>query len=67
MNNEYKVIGVDNFGRDHISEICASGDEPISREEAQRQADALNAKGGEYAPYFYKVVPFSKPLFVWEP
>lgn len=63
-----KIIGVDNFGRDNVSEVLVA-DNISNMHYANCMADALNAEfcADALSSTFYKVVPDTHKLYKWEP
>lgn len=62
---EWKVIGVDNFDRDSVSDELV--EEHLSEADAKATAKRVNAGHGDMWPWFYKAVPQDHKLFTWEP
>ena len=60
METLYKVIIKDNLNRDYQPEALITM--AMTEESAERIADLLNDKYGEYATNFASVVPADKPL-----
>lgn len=61
-----KLIAVDNFGRETVSDrLIAEG---LSEVEAQTRAADLNAQcESKFCTEFYRAVPDAHVLYVWEP
>lgn len=61
-----KIIGVDNFDRDYVSDILVC--EKIHESYATAVCEALNEKfGGPYATRFFKVVNDDHELYEGKP
>ena len=61
-----KIIGVDDFDREHVSDVLIV--ENVDEYYGQVITDLLNEKwGGETANRFYKLVPDDHKLYVFEP
>lgn len=62
----FKIIGVDNFDRDNVSDILLC--ENMTESWANEICKLVNDKhSNDNASRFYKVVPMSHVLYVWEP
>lgn len=60
-----KIVIVDNFNRDYISEqLYAEG---VSEKEGQIMVEELNSKHGPASPYYYMLKPDNYKLYEWEP
>lgn len=61
----YKVIASDNYGRESVSDrLIVAG---ISDRAARIVAEALNADGGRDAPLYYRALPSSAPMYIFDP
>lgn len=60
-----KIIIVDNYGRDNISDRLHS--EGHTEDEAIALATDFNARAGELSSSYYVVKPDDYKLYVWEP
>jgi hypothetical protein len=61
-----KVIGVDNFGRDNVSDKLICGG--LNKYYANLIATLLNENGKDpHTPYFYKAVEDDYELYKWKP
>lgn len=63
--DEYKVIGVDNFDRDWISDTLV--EENLSKEAAEKIAQDRNYREGKHGTRYFKAVPQDHKLYTWEP
>lgn len=61
--NLWKVIGVDNFDRETVSDRPMHTLQNLSKKRAQEAADNLNRQSGEHSDWFYKVVPQDHKLY----
>lgn len=62
-NTLYKVVGIDNLDRDHISDLRRPLDEDLSKEDAEERAKELNYRSGEYGQWYYIVKPQDYELY----
>ena len=61
-----KIIGMDNFNREHISDILIA--ENVSDYWAQRIVKHLNEKyDGEHSPHFFKTITDHEKPYKFEP
>lgn len=61
-----KVVAIDNYGRDHVSDQLVA--ENLSDEDAQAlREEHQRLYGGHNAMRYYVVKPDDYKLFVWEP
>lgn len=60
----YKVIGVDNYARENVSDVLVAGAWGMTKEDAETVATLLN-KYGERT--YFKAVPNNYQLYRFEP
>lgn len=60
-----KIIAVDNFDRESISDQLIQTD--LTEKEAQVRVSKMNSEAGDYAPWYYKVVSDNYSLYVYSP
>jgi len=61
-----KIIQVDNFNRDTVSDVLIV--EKVSENHAQMIVEALNAKySGDLSPMFFRVEADDYELYKWSP
>lgn len=56
----YKIIGIDNFDRESIDDILVK--DKLTKEDADKFCEELNASTHDNHPYFYQVVEQEKKL-----
>lgn len=62
-----KVIGVDNFDNEMVSDILVL-DDIATMAEAEQIARVMNeAEGGDFAPRYFRAVPDDHKLYKFEP
>lgn len=59
-----KIIGIDNFGREDVSEFFADTLDNLSDTQMQNWCDAHNSN---HSSVFFKLVEDNYQLFIWEP
>lgn len=61
-----KIIGVDNFNRDTVSDVLVA--ENVCDVYVAEIIAFLNARfSGENAAYYFKAIDDDRPLYVWKP
>lgn len=60
-----KIIVVDNYNREHVSDILVAG--TVSKYFAELIVNKLNASEGEHSDTYYKAVPDDYVLYVFDP